>query len=261
MTATGSEECPNDDGRTGAAMSAVVGDDSPEKAAPGGLAARVQHRRAGLVDEDPVGSAQMGLHVVDHGQQVEARAPDPVAKRTAVEIETLPFEDPGLAVKRKVVAELGDDDPRDQPLGRQPAGHDMLGGMGLHHGLRTATAGVFGPSRHQHPELGRDHVQTLGYVFADLRHLAATARAEGAGRLDHPLDPGQMRRQMASVALRLARRLAARPLHRRFSLLLRGLKHTLGQFGIFQGQVELIRRQLLGAFAELFALRRAQDVL
>jgi hypothetical protein len=31
----------------------------------------------------------------------------------------------------------------------------------------------------------------------------------------------------------------------------------LGQFGIFQGQVELVGRQLLGAFAELFALRRA----
>jgi hypothetical protein len=44
------------------------------------------------------------------------------------------------------------------------------------------------------------------------------------------------------------------------SLLLRGLKHTLGQFGIFQGQVELVRRQLFGALAELLALRRAQDI-
>jgi hypothetical protein len=31
----------------------------------------------------------------------------------------------------------------------------------------------------------------------------------------------------------------------------------LGQFGIFQRQVELVRRQLLGAFAELLALRGA----
>jgi len=66
---------------------------------------------------------------------------------------------------------------------------------------------------------------------------------------------------MPAVALGLARLLTARPLHRRFGLLLRGLKHALCKFGIFQGQVELIRRQLLGAFAELFALRRAQDIL
>jgi len=42
--------------------------------------------------------------------------------------------------------------------------------------------------------------------------------AEAAGRLDHPLDPGQMRRQMTVVAPGLARRLTARPLHRRFGL-------------------------------------------
>ncbi|MFN3592985.1 MAG: hypothetical protein ACK4TG_12475, partial [Thermaurantiacus sp.] len=35
----------------------------------------------------------------------------------------------------------------------------------------------------------------------------------------------------------------------------------LGQFGIFQKKVELIKQQLLRALAELLALRRAQDVL
>jgi hypothetical protein len=38
---------------------------------------------------------------------------------------------------------------------------------------------------------------------------------------------------------------------------LRGLEHTLGQLGIFQRQVELVGRQLLGALAELLTLRRA----
>src|SRR5690606_37399988 len=117
------------EGRAGTAMPAIVGYDGPEIATPGGLAARVQNRRAGLVDEDPVGGAQMGLHVVDHGHQVEAGAPDPVAERAAVEVEPLPLEDPGLAVERQVVAKLRDDDPRDQPFGRQPARDDMLGGM------------------------------------------------------------------------------------------------------------------------------------
>jgi hypothetical protein len=98
-------------------------------------------------------------------------------------------------------------------------------------------------------------------ILADLCHLAATTGAERAGRLDHALDPGQMRRQMAAVALRLAGLLTARPLHRRFGLFLRGLEHALGKLGIFKGQVELVGRQLLGALAELLALRRAQDIL
>jgi len=47
----------------------------------------------------------------------------------------------------------------------------------------------------------------------------------------------------------------------RFGLLLRGRKHALGQFGIFQRQAELIGRQLFGALAEPLTLRGAQDIL
>jgi len=42
------------DRRACAAMAADVGDDGPEEAAHGGLPARVQYRRAGLVDKDAV---------------------------------------------------------------------------------------------------------------------------------------------------------------------------------------------------------------
>ena len=113
----------------------TVGDDGPEVAAPGGLPARVQHRRAGLVapearfqrDEDATDGAQLVLHVLDDRRQVEARTADPVAQRAAVEVEPLPLEDPGLAVEWQVISELGHDDPCDQPFRRQPARHDMLG--------------------------------------------------------------------------------------------------------------------------------------
>ncbi len=88
------------DRRAGAAMAAIVGDDGPEVAALRGLPARIKHRRPRLVDEDPVGAAQMGAHVVDDRHQVEARAPDPVAERAAVEVEPLPLEDPGLSGRR-----------------------------------------------------------------------------------------------------------------------------------------------------------------
>ncbi len=94
-------------------------------------------------------------------------------------------------------------------------------------------------------------------ILADPCHFAAAAEAERAGGLDHTLDPGQMCRQMPTVARRLARRLPARPLQRGLGLLLRGFEHALGQFGILERQVELVGGQLLGAFAELLALRGA----
>lgn len=117
------------DGRIGTAMAAIVGHDGPEEAAPGGLSARVQHRRTGLIDEDAVRSAQMGFHVIDDRHQVETGATDPVAERAAIEVYPLALEDLGLAVERKVVPELRDDDPGNEQLRGQPAGHDMLGGV------------------------------------------------------------------------------------------------------------------------------------
>lgn len=66
---------------------------------------------------------------------------------------------------------------------------------------------------------------------------------------------------MPAVARRRAGRLPAHPLQRGIGPFLRSFEHALGQFGVFQRQVELVGRQLLGAFAELSALRCAQDVL
>ena len=248
------------DGRACTAMAAVVGDDGPEEAALGGLSARVQHRCPGFIDKDAVRAAQMVLHVVDDRHQVEAGASDPVAKRAAIQIDPLPFEDFDLAVEWQMIAELRHDDRGDEQFRGQPARHDMLGGMRLRYGLRAAAAGVSGAPRDQHPELGRDHVEPSGYVLADLRHLPTAARTQEARGLDHTFNPGQVRREMTEVACRLARRFPSGPLQRSLGLLLRGLKHTLRQFGIFQGQVELVGRQLLGALAELLALRRAQDI-
>ncbi len=65
---------------------------------------------------------------------------------------------------------------------------------------------------------------------------------------------------MTTVALWLPGRLPARTLQRRLGLLLRGLEHALGQFGILQRQVERVGRQLLRALAELSALRREVEI-
>ena len=143
---------------------------------------------------------------------METGAANPVAERAAVEVEPLPLEDPGLAVEWQVVPELRDDDPSDQPLGRQPTRHDMFGDMGLHDGLRAPATGISGAPRHQNLELRRDHVEPFGDVLADPGHLATTTGAPDALGFDHPLDPWQMRRQMTTVALWLAGRIPPRAL-------------------------------------------------
>jgi len=94
------------DGRIGTAMAAIVGHDGPEIASLGGLAARVQHRRACLIHEDAVRAAQMSLHVVDRRHEVEAGAADPVAKRATIEMDALPLEDFNLAIEGKMIAEF-----------------------------------------------------------------------------------------------------------------------------------------------------------
>ncbi|MGF6862879.1 hypothetical protein ABIE69_003470 [Rhodobacteraceae bacterium MBR-64] len=203
----------------------------------------------------------MSLHVMDDRHQVEARAADPVAQCATIEMDALPLEDLGLPIERQMITEFRDDDPGDEEFRGQTAGHDMFRRMRLRHGLRAAAAGIFRAPRDQHPELGRNHVEPLRDVFPDLRHLATAAGAERAGGLDHPFDPGQMRRQMPAVALWLAGCFPTRPLHCRFGLLLSGLEHALRKFGIFQGEVELAGRELFGALAELLALRCVQDIL
>ena len=257
MTAIGPKECPNDDGRADTAMTAIISNHGPEVAALGGLPPRVQHRRAGLIHEDAVRAAQMGAHLVDHRHQVETGAANPIAKGAAIQIDPLPFEDLGLTVERQMVAELCDDNPGDEQLRGQPAGHDMLGRMRLRDSLRAAAAGVFRSPRHEHPELGGDHIEPLGHVFTDPGHLAAATRALRAGGFDHPFDPGQMRRQVAAIAPRLTGGIGTFPPQRGLGLFLRGLEHALSQFGIFEWQVELVRRQLLGLLAKLLALRGA----
>ena len=148
----------------------------------------------------------------------------------------------------------------DEQLRGQPAGHDMLGRMRLRNSLRAAPTGVLGPTRHEHPELGGDHIEPLGHVLTDPGHLAAAARALRAGGFDHPFDPGQVRRQVAAIAPGLTGSIGTFPPQRGLGLLLRRLEHALGQFGIFQWQVELVGRQLLGLRPELLTLCGAQDI-
>ena len=120
--------------------------------------------------------------------------PTQLPKSGPVKGDPLAGVDLGLAVEWQVVTELGDDDLGDQGLGRQTARHDVLRCMGLHDSTGTAATGVSGAAGHQHPQLGRNDVEPLGDILADLRHLATAARAQRAFRLNHPFNPRKVLR-------------------------------------------------------------------
>lgn len=157
-------------------MTAIIGHHGPEVAAPGGLAARVQHRGAGFVHDDAVRAAQMGTHVVDDRHQVET----------------------GAAVRTRL--------RRSGPSRRSTKG---IACWRVRSPVRSGADAAAG---------GRD----CAWAYGEYRNLSPAARP----------------RPSAS----------------------RGPEHALGQFGIFQRQVELVGRQLLGAFAEGLALRGARGI-
>ena len=165
------------DRRAGAAMPSIIGGDGPEEALLRSSSPGIEHRGGGFVHKQAVGLGQMLSHVVGDRLKMEAGPAGPVAEGGPVELDPLPGVDAGLSVEGHVVAELRDDDLGDQRLGRQAAGHDMFGRMRLHDRARTAPAGVFRTPGDEHAELCGDHVETLGGVFADLRHLATSAGA------------------------------------------------------------------------------------
>ena len=132
--------------------------------------------------------------------EVEAGASGPITQRDAIQRNPLSGVDLGLPIKRQMIAKLRDDHLGDQRLGRQPARHDMLGSMRLRHGARAATARIFRATGHQHLELRRDHIETLGDVFADHRHRTASARTHRADRFNQPLHGRQVSGQLAAVA-------------------------------------------------------------
>ena len=125
----------------------------------------------------------------------------------------------------------------------------------------TAAAGIFGADRHDDLEPGRNDVQPLGTIFADLDHVGAAAGADLVHGLDHLFDPRQVVRQMAEIALgRRSPRCAV------------GIaRHTgiSGNFGfsdgrleVFEGQLACVRIQLLGFLAiEGMAQFRDQVIL
>ena len=104
-------------------------------------------------------------------------------------------------------------------------------------------AGVLRPHGDDDPKLGGNDVKPLGAVLADAHHLAAAARAVSALGLDHLLNPWQVGRKMAEVALGARALRTRRPRGAR-----RDLFFDLGKraFELLESEREWVGMELLG---------------
>ena len=84
---------------------------------------------------------------------------------------------------------------RDQRLGRQAGTDQTLRRLGLDDGAGARATAVFRATGDENAVLRRDDVEPLRFLLADHMHPAAATRARGCLRLDHHLDPRQVRWQ------------------------------------------------------------------
>ena len=192
-----------------------------------------------------------------HGAQQEGRASDPFGQRRAVKRDALARIDLCLTIERQVIGVFRDEDLGHRRLGRNAALDQSRRCRRLHHDVLAGSAGVFRSAHHEHAELGRHDVQTLGDILADAMQLAGAARADIAPDIDHHLDPRQVRRQRSSVRTSFAR---ARRLLRRRLLLGLGEAGGLDLLDLLELEQELILGQRLGPPTEAMTLKLLDDL-
>ena len=128
-----------------------------------------------------------------------------------------------------------------QILGRHTAFDQMGWSPGLGHTIRAGSAGIFGTTGDDDPELGRDHIEPLRYILADTMQSSATG-ADQTVWLDHFLDPWQMFWQGPAIG-RTA--FLACGLCWGEICLIGGMNHSNGCLQILKSHLELIGISLL----------------
>jgi hypothetical protein len=158
-----------------------------------------------------------------------------------------------------VPGELVDDDAGHEPLGRDAALDQAFRRGRLDDRALAGPAGVFRAVRHDHPELGRDLVETLRALLPDDMHRAVAARAGGALGRERDMDAGKMCRQRATV--RPSRPLRVSHLVRSLLLLL-GRRILFGNRGldIFERELHLVAIEPLRPLPELRTLQLLQEM-
>jgi hypothetical protein len=235
----------------------IVAGDRPEIAALDPTAARIEHRRLRLVDRDlGRGQDEFAKAVVDR-PELRGRVADPERQRRALDVEPLSSQHLGLTIERQMPGVFGHQHGGHHRFGRQAALDQPLGRRRLNHRLLAGAACVLRAARHQHPELRRNHVQTLRDVGPDRMHRRAAARAGPVLGLDRDVNARKMGRQHAAVRPALLgpsnSGFLVPPVVRRFA----GRDRLLD---ILQRQSELVRIELLGLAPELHSLELAKKM-
>ena len=199
-------------GRGAAAEGAVVADVDPEPAGVG-LALR-QHRHRGVVAVQPLGGEHVrGDPVVQRRERGGAGA-DLVGERREAEIDAFAGIALGLAVQRLVLAELLEEDRRQQVRPGPAARRRMERRRRLADPL-AVPAGELLAHGLDHLPAARDHLERLGDVLAELDDPPrAAGLAAGRRRHDHALARQVRREGLAHRAPTLPGRRRCRPMHR-----------------------------------------------
>src|SRR3712207_285674 len=93
--------------RRGAAVpGSVINCIAPQASGLGPAPARIEHRQARVISENPGRAHHVPAQEAPQRLQPPARPTDPVAERGAVELDPLPGKDLGLAVEREMITEL-----------------------------------------------------------------------------------------------------------------------------------------------------------
>ena len=177
----------------------------------------------------------MGLDQRVQRRERRGGGADLVGERREAELDALAAVALGLAVQRLVLAELLEQDHRQQARAGPAARRRVEGRRRLGDALAVA-AGELLPHGLDHLPLPRDHLQRLGDVLAELHDPARAAAAAARRRFDHH----PLARQMLGEGL--ARRAAAlEGAHRRLRLRRRLLG---GELVLGGGGLELLELQL-----------------
>ena len=157
----------HDPRRQWSAPAPIIAQDCPKIAGPGLSAPRVKHRRGGFVHVKPGSPGfQQDGHPVDDRRDMRAHPAHPVGKNGPVDREAVTGHDPRLPVQRHMFGVFGHGDMRQHRFGGPTALQKVRGGPGLNDAGTPLRAGVFRADRHDHPVLGRHHVDPFGPVLS-----------------------------------------------------------------------------------------------
>jgi len=202
----------------------------------------IEHPHRGVVDVKPVAAEDLGADALGERLERGGGLAAPVDERRAWDVHAVAGVDLALAVQRKVVVELRDEDVGEQARAGQPARDRARRRRRLHHPL-APSAGLLQPRGLGDRQLGGDEIEDLGHVLAHQPEIAAAVGA-GLARIHHRtlarhlgVDP------RLAAAARLAP-LTVAILRPATALRLRGLGLGRGRRGLGHGHLQVLQRQL-----------------